>query len=109
MCRSLSDKLKDSDFLNVICKYDIICLYECWNESTDITIPNYVTYCVKREHGKGGGIVIFIKDYLKDYCYCIETVCDSIVILKIVGNHENGIKDIYVFVNYIPPLTVRTM
>ena len=103
VCRSLVNKLKQSDFLDVICKHDIICLYECWtgsNDSSDISLHNYVTYSIPRVHGKGGGIVIYIRECLKDYCSCIQTVCDSVVILKI---ERNVGKDVHLFVNYIPP------
>ena len=61
----------------MICKYVISSLYEYWTDANDdIVLPNYTTVSTPREHGKGRGIAIFIRD-------CIEKVCDSIVILKI--------------------------
>ena len=69
--------------------------------TSDISLPNYVTYSIPRVHGKGGGIAIYIRESLKDYCSCIQTVCDSVVILKI---ERNVGKDMYLFVNYIPPI-----
>ena len=41
ICQSLGNKLQESDFLEIICKYDIICLYECWIDANDDILPNY--------------------------------------------------------------------
>ena len=81
----------------------MICLYECWLDSNDVSIPNYECCSIHREHGRGGGIAIFIRDSIKQYCYVTEKVCDSIAIIKIEGNAVGGNKDLYIFVNYIPP------
>ena len=59
-----------SDFTELICKYDIICLSETWSSShTDLTLKGYDkvfhsfrTYQHKRAKRPSGGIIIYIKN-----------------------------------------------
>lgn len=49
------------DFVELIIKYEIIILLECWiNQDDCFDLHGYNNYSFHRTNGKGGGIVIFI-------------------------------------------------
>lgn len=105
VCRSLQDKLNDSEFVNVISKYDIICLYECWIESdVELYLEKYYCKSCPRLYGKGGGIVVFIRKELEEYCEFVTNVNDNIVVLELSGRLTVNGNNTYIFACYFPPV-----
>lgn len=101
VCRNLSDKLKDPDFIDIITAHDLICLYECWiKDEDDVSLSGFIPHVVPRNIGKGGGIVVYLRESFKNVCMFVENVNDSIVIFKLITTNPAT----YMFINYIPPM-----
>ena len=55
-------KLNDGKFLQLVNKYDILCLSECWVKCPDdFDLKGYEKSYVFREKCNGGGVVVFYK------------------------------------------------
>ena len=62
ICRSLSDKLTNSDFISLVSRYDLIFLSECWiTDDDNVEIDGYEKFIFPRKQIKGGGIVIYCR------------------------------------------------
>jgi len=82
-----TDKLTDYDFVDKLCSYDVIFLYETWaNAQTDIIIDGYKCYNFYRKFQNrrarrcSGGVAVLIR----------ETLCRGISI--VVNRHDTIIK-----------------
>jgi exonuclease III len=83
------NKLEDQTFLSEITQHDIIGLIETHAAPTDIVhISGYQSVSVTRTKIKkarkhSGGIVVYIKDYLRPGVKVIEQTCSELVWLKL--------------------------
>ena len=83
---------------------DIICLYECWlKENDDISLENYISKPVNRIRGKGGGIVVYIKDTLENVCTVDNVIHDHTIVIRVHKKLFSDDRDCYIICNYIPP------
>lgn len=105
ICRSISEKLDSRDFVNIVHIYDVVCLYECWVEKDEVVeLEGFESYVFPRMHGRGGGIVIFIRSSISEHCGIIDNINDNIVLLKLSRKLSNDDTDTYVFACYFPPV-----
>ena len=105
ICRGIASKLESQDFLNIITKHDIVCLYECWiEENVLIELEGYECFAFPRVHGKGGGIVIFIRSTISNNCCIVENIYDNIVLIKLSRAIFKDDTDVYIFSCYFPPI-----
>ena len=65
--------LEDTDFLNFLCSYSIVFLYESWTQKkSDVNINGYKCFNFyrkfqnRRANRCSGGIVIYVKDTISD-------------------------------------------
>ena len=95
--------MQDSDFVSILNKYDIVCLYECWVSKDDVfELENYEQFVFPRSFSKGGGIVLFYKTELRDRLHFIENIYDSIIWFKFDKPNVNE-SDSFLCFCYIPP------
>jgi hypothetical protein len=103
------NKLEDQTFLNEITQHDIIGLIETHAAPTDIVnISGYQSVSVTRTKIKkarkhSGGIVVYIKNYLRPGAKIIEQTCSELVWLKLEKKYFHIGKDIYLAFTYITP------
>ena len=63
----LVDKIKNVDCVKLFDNSDIVFLSECWlNINTNIDLEGYISIAVPRKRCRGGGLVLFFKEYLND-------------------------------------------
>ena len=81
-----TNKLKDTDFLSYICKYDINFLYESWTQKkSDIDINGYKCFNLyrkfqnRRANSYSGGIVLYIRDSISDGVKLVRNHYDCII------------------------------
>ena len=104
-------KRSSSDFTELICKYDIICLSETWSSShTDVMLKGYDkvfhsfrTYQHKRAKRPSGGIIIYIKNCIAKGVDIVKNTIDCIVWIKLDKYFFNFENDIYLCATYIAP------
>ena len=68
----MESKLRESDFVDIICKYDLIFLSECWVRTDtilDVSLLNgeYDVLTFPRTKGAGGGLVVLFRKKLAKY------------------------------------------
>ena len=83
-------KKTSEDFTKIISNYDIICLYETWTgKNSKITVDGYKAihsyrrFQHRRAKRASGGIIIYIKDSMKNGVKLVRNDIDSIVWLKL--------------------------
>ena len=98
------------DFTKIISNYDIICLYETWTgKNSKITIDGYKAihsyrrFQHRRAKRASGGIIIYIKDSMKNGVKLVRNDIDSIVWLKLDKQFFCSKSDRYIAAVYIPP------
>ena len=103
-------KQSDSQFSDIINKYDIIFLSETWthkDSKTDINgfssfhFPR--TFIHKKAKRSSGGIIIYYRNSLKSGIKCIRSFNDVICWIKLDKDFYHVEKDIYLCATYIPP------
>jgi len=97
------NKLEDTDFLNILVRNDIVFLYESWTSSTsEINIPGYVVHNFfrrfqhKNAKRSSGGIVLCIKESLKNGIKIVKNHQNSIIWLQLDHGFFHVEKDIFV-------------
>lgn len=101
--RGLEKKLGEHEFCKLLSSYDIVFLSECWvnSESTlDLfhLTQGYASFMYPRTRGKGGGMVILVRDELLAHFSVCKYVGDSMVWVKLSGIYKN---DVYICFVYI--------
>ena len=97
-------KLSDKSFLELINKYDILCLNECWVKcSTDFDLPSYEKKYLFREKCNGGGVVVFYKKWLVPYIEIVKCCVDCMIWFKIDKSIMPNCVDLYMCAIYMPP------
>ena len=82
---------------------DIACITECWiAENDEIDINGFYSQKFHRKKGKGGGMVLLIKNDFKKHVELVENVKDTILVVK-VKNSKIEDKPIFLLFCYIPP------
>ena len=101
-------KLEDSDFLNNICGYNMIILYETWTHSkSNIGINGYKSYNLYRKFQHrganrcSGGIVVYIKDSISAGVDIIKNHFDTIILFKLNNKFFKTENDVYLSCVYI--------
>ena len=98
----MCQKLEDDEFLEIIRKYDVICLTECWiSEHDDIILDNYQKHIFPCKIGRGGGIAIFVRNDFKDDICFVRNIEDCIVWFKFQDKLSNRVTH-FAFC-YLPP------
>ena len=103
-----SSKLEDPDFLNYICKYGIIFMYESWTHNkSDINFNGYESFNFYRRFQNrranlcSGGIVLYLKDSISDGVKVVKNHANSIIWLKLDKNYFKIESDVYIAGVYI--------
>lgn len=110
--RSLYPKVDEfqAELNNLNYKFDVLCLTETWlNHSISnlVQIDGYTDFHVMREHGRGGGVCIYVLNkfnckLLERFCFCeefleccfVEVTCDSIrFLIGVIYRPPDGNKD----------------
>ena len=109
-CNSNNPKIRDKDFLDEVCKNDIICLSEihCGYDD-DINIDGYKCFklcrsVTKRINRHFGGIAIYYKEELKDGIKFMEHKNGDYVWIKLSKYFFGIEEDYYLCYAYIPPV-----
>ena len=96
------NKTEDADFVNKLIEYDIILLYESWtSEQFNFEIDGFTCYNFYRkfQHKKAkrcsGGIVIYIRDTIKNGIQIVKNNHDTIIWIKLKSYFFNNGNDIY--------------
>jgi len=101
-------KKTSSEFINILSAFNICFLFESWtNVSSDVTVKGYQSFIFFRKFKHrnarrcSGGIVIYVKDHLKNGIEILRNHYDTIIWLKL--NHEffNMASDVYICGSYI--------
>lgn len=106
-----AEKKNNSDFVKFITQYDIICLYETWtNKSSEIDINGYSKpfhsyrrYQHRRAKRASGGIIIYVKNELRDGVKLVKNDLDTLIWFKLEKSFFKTVNDRYVLAAYIPP------
>ena len=102
--KGLLRKLSDSNFVNLVNKYDILCLNECWLKCPDeLKLKGYAHKYLFREKCNGGGVVVFYKKWLNPYISIVKCCSDSMIWFKIDKSILFSEFDLYVCAIYMPP------
>ena len=105
-----NNKLQSFEFLDILCKSDLIFLTETWSCAlTDIAVNGFhdvrLDRLVKHKSAKrnSGGIAVYIKDWLFKDTTVLKCESDDILWLKINGQVFNMVNDLYLCLCYILP------
>ena len=106
-----SEKKAAADFVNILCEYDIVCLSESWTNKhslIDITgysnpIHSFRKYQNRRAKRSSGGLIVYIKDFIRNGVKLIQNTIDCIIWLKLDKNYFHIDDDIYICFTYIAP------
>ena len=102
--KGLLRKLSDSNFVNLVNKYDILRLNECWLKCPDeFELKGYVHKYLFRKKCNGGGVVVFYKKWLNPYISIVKCCSDSMIWFKIDKSILFSEFDLYVCAIYMPP------
>ena len=110
IARSLNEKLTNTDFVNNLKSFDIVFLTECWCKDIDTEV-NIEGFCepiiLCRKKMRGGGIVLFFKEWLKNYI-CVEKTCaDTYMWIKLDKLATGYCTDVFLCLCYLPPENTR--
>ena len=105
----LSQKLKDTEFVNILKENDIVCLTETWTTiQSNIKLNSYE--CIhrmrkkKRKRGRpSGGIILYYKSYLKPGITEIVKSHEDILWIKLSRKMFGFEKDVYMCTVYNNP------
>ena len=105
-----TNKLLSTESTQIFQNNDIILLTETWSgELTDISVNGFNVFQLDRGNKKlntkrnSGGIALYIKSDIINYCSLIEKDSDDILWLKINGSLFNLTYDFYLCLCYIIP------
>ena len=105
-----TNKLLSTELTQIFQNNDIILLTETWSsELTDISVNGFNVFQLDRGNKKlntkrnSGGIALYIKSDIINYCTLIEKDSDDILWLKINGSLFNLTYDLYLCLCYIIP------
>lgn len=109
--QGLTDAKKESgEFVNIITQNDIIFLLESWtNCHSKIDIGGYVSYNFYRKYQhrnarrSSGGIVVYLKESVKDGVTIVRNHYDSVIWLKVDKSFFHTTSDVYLCGVYIWP------
>ena len=102
ICRSISEKLTNPEFVSIISDHDVIFLSECWiNPGESVKLDGYDSFIFTRKLIKGGGIVVFCKSCLSSNICIVENIYDCIIWIKLSTSIDK--KDIFLAFCYLPP------
>ena len=84
------NKLQNTDFINTICKNDIIFLYEIWTSKNSSLQINgfecynfYRRYQSRRANRSSGGVVLYIRNSIAKGIEIVKNHHDSITWMKL--------------------------
>ena len=96
-------KKGSNEFSNILCKHDIVFLYETWcDEESDIDISGYVTHNFYRKfkHRKArrssGGVALLYKEEIKDGIEILANHHDSVIWLRLDKGFFHLDKDVFI-------------
>ena len=106
--KGLSIKCQNPDFVNLVKKFDLICIQESWlTDSQTIDIQDYQYFRSDRHKGKvlkkGGGVVLFFKKEFKKGLTKIKSKNPDNMWIKLNSNFFGLKNDTYLLCSYIPP------
>ena len=108
----LSERKKaDRNFVGFITKYDLVCLQETWtSKKSKIDIDGFSSPIHsfrkvqnRRARRNSGGIIIYIKDTIRNGVKLVKNDIDCIVWIKLDKNYFKLEDDWYLAITYIPP------
>ena len=110
--KTIGDKTKCNDFIQLITKHDFIAITETWTENIP-NIPNYLSFSTapqkitktkgsKSNGRKSGGICIYYRKNYKNFIELIKT-SENFIWCKISKSILQKRKDLYICSVYIPP------
>ena len=98
-----SAKFEDADLINLLNKYDIIFLYESWlNKHHQFVLNGFTehSFCRKFQNKKAnrcsGGIIVYIKDNIKEGVSLVRNRYDTIIWLKLNKRYFDMCNDIFI-------------
>ena len=84
------NELQNTDFINIICKNDIIFLYEIWTSKNSSLQINgfecynfYRRYQNRRANRSSGGVVLYIRNSITKGIEIVKNHHDSIIWMKL--------------------------
>ena len=99
------------EFVNTICKYDILCFTETKLDNTDVvSVPGYNFLSQHRKQNyirKSGGIGVLYKSELSSNVTMLETESDYIFWIRLDKSMFNIDNDLILGILYIPPAQSR--
>ena len=103
----LIKKLKEQEFMEMIAKYDIVCLYETWTTpQSEIDINGFMKYhepsTSKGKGRKSGGIVVYVKSNVSEGVICTKRE-NNLIWIKLTSSYFGWQDDIYLAAVYCPP------
>ena len=103
----LMKKINDTEFLQMITKYDVVCLSETWTTGKDnVNIQSFTAIHVpsvsKNRGRKSGGIVVYIKSIHTPGIVCSERKT-NLIWINLASAYFGWDEDIYLAAIYCPP------
>ena len=104
-------KRANTNFVDFISKYDLICLSESWtSRNSNITLNGYCNpiHSYRRVQNRrakrnSGGIIIYIKDTIRPGIKLVKNEIDCLVWIMLDKNFFHMENDWYLAITYIPP------
>lgn len=106
-------KTDDIEFCKILDKdYDFICLTETWTNDSNVNLVNLNNYSMYFSHRKhshqrskrdSGGLIVYVKNSLKDGVSRVHSASDDLLWLKLNKNFFKTEKDIFLCTTYIAP------
>lgn len=97
-------KLKDKEFLQIVNKFDILCLNECWVKCPDeFDLLGYEKEYIVRKKCNGGGVIVFYKKWLNPFITFVKSCVDCMIWFKVDKSILCDNTDLYICSIYMPP------
>ena len=108
--QGISTKLRDSDFLAFISRYDVLIFTETWASATShLEIKGYSYFnCPRLKYNfsakrNSGGIIVYYKDKYRSCISLSKSDCKGMMWCKFDKESFNSEKDVYLCISYVPP------
>ena len=106
----LGEKKKDQEFLNIITRYDMICLMETWSSvRTNVKLSGYEKPLHRYRHKRrkkgrrSGGLLLYYKKHLAAGIKEIPKTHEDLLWVKLDKEFFSFISDVYLCTAYIAP------
>ena len=108
--QGISTKLRDSDFLAFISRYDVLIFTETWASATShLEIKGHSYFnCPRPKYNfsakrNSGGIIVYYKDKYRSRISLSKSDCKGMMWCKFDKESFNSEKDVYLCICYVPP------